>query len=586
MGTEQSKLTEEGYVISKETENYVIATKDNNSYFIKKIFLKELPKQTAAQLSSDIEILQKTNHPHFVNMKNSFKDEKEMVYYVVMDNCQGGNFADEIRKPESLEEAKVLSWIVEICMALKVIHEATLHHKNLTPKNILLTEFGKVCIAGSGNIHESSRSSSKAISNTVLNYLAPEVFSEGTYDAKSDIWSVGCILYELCTKEQAFSAKTVDKLIPKIIRGASPALPEDKFSLEFNSLLSDLLNKDPQERPTASEILAHPIVVRCLVTKSKTSMEELHTKLGQLRTLADGLERVHKGTTVGSLTGGVIGAVGGITSIVGLILSPFTLGASLIVTGVGVGVCALGGVTAGASNITKMVNQSSDRKSIDSIIKDFNQKINAVVTWLLEISSSLQTISQCPQTSEIDDSFRDEALKRLGCRAGKGLGGIAELIRLTRVLNIGKIAAQTSRAVRVAEVATGVLSGLFIAVDIFFIAMDAKEIHHIKQAREADHKGACSSNSNTETNDTVSSSDQTKLLSRSLMQESSTEEMSNAQDQSPPNKTVVRSEIMKFVRSVREAANNLEGVLNELKSIISSIPLFQEDGEWQNMELM
>uniref|UniRef100_A0A3Q3FHT6 Uncharacterized protein n=1 Tax=Kryptolebias marmoratus TaxID=37003 RepID=A0A3Q3FHT6_KRYMA len=256
--------------------------------------------------------------------------------------------------------------------------------------------------------------------------------------------------------------------------------------------------------------------------KSKKTMEELQSKLEQLRTLADGLERVHEGTTVGSLTGGVIGAVGGITSIVGLILSPFTLGASLIVTGVGVGVCALGGVAAGASNITNMVNQSSDRKSIDSIIKDFNQKINAVVTWLLEISSSLQTISQCPQTSEIDDSFRDEALKRLGCRAGKGLGGIAELIRLTSVLNIGKIAAQTSRAVRVAEVATGVLSGLFIAVDIFFIAMDAKEIHHIKQAREADNKGACSSNSNTETNDTVSSSDQTTLLS-------STEEMSNIQ---------------------------------------------------------
>ncbi|XP_017282674.1 serine/threonine-protein kinase 4-like [Kryptolebias marmoratus] len=577
MGKEQSKLTKEGYVISSKTESNVIATKDNNSYFIKMISLKELPKQLVARLSSDIEILKKTTHPHIVNIKNSFKDEK--MYYVVMDNCQGGNFADEIKKTESLKEAKVLSWIVEICMALKVIHEATLHHKNLTPKNILLTEFGMVCIAGSDNIYESLRSSSKANSNLTINYLAPEVFTQGTYEAKSDIWSVGCILYELCTKEQAFSAKTVDKLIAKINSGEPPALPKDKFSLEFNSLLSDLLKKDPQERPTASEILAHPIVLRCLVIKSKKTMEELQSKLEQLRTLADGLERVHEGTTVGSLTGGVIGAVGGITSIVGLILSPFTLGASLIVTGVGVGVCALGGVAAGASNITNMVNQSSDRKSIDSIIKDFNQKINAVVTWLLEISSSLQTISQCPQTSEIDDSFRDEALKRLGCRAGKGLGGIAELIRLTSVLNIGKIAAQTSRAVRVAEVATGVLSGLFIAVDIFFIAMDAKEIHHIKQAREADNKGACSSNSNTETNDTVSSSDQTTLLS-------STEEMSNAQDQSPPNKTVVRSELMKFVRSVREAANNLEGVLNELKTIILSIPLFQEDSEWQNMELM
>ncbi|CDQ68457.1 unnamed protein product [Oncorhynchus mykiss] len=112
------------------------------------------------------------------------------------------------------------------------------------------------------------------------------------------------------------------------------------------------------------------------------TVEELQTTLDKLRTLADGLESMHKGTTIGSLRGGVIGAAGGITSIVGLILAPFTLGTSLIVTGVGIGVAVAGGATAGVSNITNMVNQSTDRRAIKNIIKEFQEKMNSVVTSL------------------------------------------------------------------------------------------------------------------------------------------------------------------------------------------------------------
>lgn len=63
-----------------------------------------------------------------------------------------------------------------------------------------------------------------------------------------------------------FSATTVDNLIRKITSGASPALPI-MFSQELTDLLSELLEKKPEERPTASEILARPIIIRCLSNK-------------------------------------------------------------------------------------------------------------------------------------------------------------------------------------------------------------------------------------------------------------------------------------------------------------------------------
>lgn len=212
-------------------------------------------------------------------------------------------------------------------------------------------------------------------------------------------------------------------------------------------------------------------------------MEELQITLYKLRTLADGLESMHKGTTIGSLTGCVIGAAGGITSIVGLILAPFTLGASLIVTGVGIGVAVAGGATAGVSNITNMVNQSTDCLAIKNIIKEFQEKMNSLVTSLQNIAEGLETCRMSGSFTTERVSLNAEKLASAGARVGRGLGSIPELVRLVQVASIGKVAAQTARAVRVAEMATGIFSAFFVAVDIFFIAMDAKEIHNIRQAK-------------------------------------------------------------------------------------------------------
>ncbi|XP_031175508.2 serine/threonine-protein kinase 33-like [Sander lucioperca] len=536
MGKEQSTLAQNGYVLQKETENGSVYTKGDDTFLIKKIILDQTTGNADPALTSAIEILKTTSHPHIVNSKNSFKDKDQKTYYVVMDYCQGGSLAAKITEMnDSLKEFEVLSWIVEICMALRTIHEKDLLHKHLTPENILLTEFGIVCLDGFGKIHENSKNTAANLLEKI-NYLPPEVFVNGTYDAKSDIWSVGCILYELCTRQLAFSAETTIKMMPKIINGPYPSLKET-FSPELCELLNDILNRDPQSRPTASEILERPFIVNCLSKKCKTTVEELQTKLDKLREVADGLERVHEGTTIGSLAGGVIGAVGGITSIVGLILAPFTLGASLIVTGVGVGVGVAGGVTAGVSNITNMVNQSSDRKAIRSLIKELEQKVKAVATWLQEIGCESTDI-----TDNKDSELDENNTLQLGCRAGKCLGGISEAVRLGRVLTIGKTAAQTSRVVRVAEVATGVFSGLFVAVDMFFIAMDAKELHHIRQAKAAEEKGGNVSDKS---------------------------DKSEAQDQPSQNTTRIRSEIMKFVHSIRQAADELQRILDELKSSIS-----------------
>uniref|UniRef100_A0A3B3BC66 Protein kinase domain-containing protein n=1 Tax=Oryzias melastigma TaxID=30732 RepID=A0A3B3BC66_ORYME len=450
MGNQHSSLQKEGYKITKETDKYIIVTKDFDIFFIKKV---------------------SGNH----------------MSYMIMEYCQGGSLAKTIRKEhlDPFKEQKILSWFVEIIMALKALHEKGSPHKDLTPEIV-----------------------------------------------SSPLWSL--------KKYQIFSADTPVNLIPKIISGPSPSLPEG-FSPELCKLLSDMLEKNPENRPTAGEILAHPFVQTRLIEKCKTTVEELQTILNTLRALADGLENVHTRTCIGSLTGGVIGLLGGITTIVGVILSPFTLGASIIVTGVGAGVGAVGGITASASNITKTVKQTSQREAVDSIIKEFDQKTKAVVTWLQEIYAGLETIGHINQQTLGNYGFNNETLKKAGFRAGRSLGVVSEAVRLGRFLSIGQCAAQTSRVVRVAGLATGILSGIFVAVDVFFIAMDAKEIHHIRQA-----KASTASDQNT-----LMSSPETEYRSSSVEN--------------------IKSEIMKFVKSIRNFAGELQKVVDELKNQLSRV---------------
>ncbi|KAG9341418.1 hypothetical protein JZ751_019227, partial [Albula glossodonta] len=164
------------------------------------------------------------------------------------------------------------------------------------------------------------------------------------------------------------------------------------------------------------------------------TVDELQVKVDELKEITAHMESVHYGSTAGSLAGGVIGAAGGITSIVGLILAPFTLGASLIVTGVGIGVAALGGVTGAASNITNMVKQSAGRNSIQAILNECREKMDLSVTCLQNISDGINTVNAARSIYSVGlaPSRTNQAL----VRAGRGLAGVGELVRLIQVVNI------------------------------------------------------------------------------------------------------------------------------------------------------
>ena len=85
-------------------------------------------------------------------------------------------------------------------------------------------------------------------------YLSPEICQEKPYNQKSDIWSLGCILYEMVTLRHAFDANSMKGLVLKILRGSYPAIPST-YSQDLKDLVADMLIKDPKQRPSMRKIL-------------------------------------------------------------------------------------------------------------------------------------------------------------------------------------------------------------------------------------------------------------------------------------------------------------------------------------------
>uniref|UniRef100_A0A4W4HNR8 Uncharacterized protein n=1 Tax=Electrophorus electricus TaxID=8005 RepID=A0A4W4HNR8_ELEEL len=199
----------------------------------------------------------------------------------------------------------------------------------------------------------------------------------------------------------------------------------------------------------------------------------LHQRVHELLALADAADSFHKKTVTASIGGGVASVAGSITTITGLVLAPFTLGTSLIVTAVGVGIATAGGLTSASANITDTMHSRTDRAKVEQIILSYQEEIKDIKECL----HFLQVRERPMFNMVISKRAMNRSVKHVmkeGGRAGKALLVNAEsLISTVQVLGAAGGAAKAAQAI---TVASGVMSGLFLALDVFFLAKDSMEL--------------------------------------------------------------------------------------------------------------
>lgn len=161
-----------------------------------------------------------------------------------------------------LTENEIMHWFVQICLALKYIHNLRILHRDIKASNIFLTATNCVKVGdfGISKILQSTLEVAMTVVGTPY-YMSPEIYHNKPYTLKSDVWALGCLLYELCALEHPFVAENLLSLGYKIAKEQYEPLPAC-YSQELINLVTAMLLKDDQSRPTMNEVLGSPLVQR------------------------------------------------------------------------------------------------------------------------------------------------------------------------------------------------------------------------------------------------------------------------------------------------------------------------------------
>ncbi|XP_016069084.1 PREDICTED: serine/threonine-protein kinase Nek3 isoform X4 [Miniopterus natalensis] len=209
-------------------------------------------------------LLAKMKHPNIVAFKESFEAEGHL--YIVMEYCDGGDLIQKIKhqKGKLFPEDMILNWFTQMCLGVNHIHKKRVLHRDIKSKNIFLTQNGKVKLGDFGSARLLSNPMAFACSYVgTPYYVPPEIWENMPYNNKSDIWSLGCVLYELCTLKHPFQANSWKSLILKICQGSMSPLPSH-YSYELQHLIKQMFKRNPSHRPSATTLLSRGTLARLI----------------------------------------------------------------------------------------------------------------------------------------------------------------------------------------------------------------------------------------------------------------------------------------------------------------------------------
>ena len=207
------------------------------------------------------QVMSSLQHPYITRFFQSLQCLEELV--IVMEYCAGGDLRAIINQRNGVffREERILDWFTQLCLAVKYMHDKNILHRDIKSQNIFLTQTGKIKLGDFGI--SKTLDCSKDLANTCIGtpyYMSPEICTNKPYNSKSDIWALGCVLYEMAALKHPFQAICMKSLLMKIIKGSFSPIPA-KFSWDFKSLIRQILQKDPKARPSIASILAKTLLI-------------------------------------------------------------------------------------------------------------------------------------------------------------------------------------------------------------------------------------------------------------------------------------------------------------------------------------
>ena len=234
---------------------------ENKFYAIKTMNFKNITPKERLNIETEINLLQELKHPNIVLYKESFIDENQN-FNIVTTFCEGGDLYQKIFKSQKtyFQEKEIINALIQLLLGLSYIHDKKIVHRDIKTKNIFIQNEHTLRIGdfGIAKIFNSNKNSKNTNLNKMVGtplYMAPECFKQNKkYSYKSDIWSLGCCIYEMCNLKHAFEGQFFPAVSIKISEGKR--LPLNKiYSKELRNVIDNMLNLNPRNRPTIASLI-------------------------------------------------------------------------------------------------------------------------------------------------------------------------------------------------------------------------------------------------------------------------------------------------------------------------------------------
>ncbi|XP_050538275.1 serine/threonine-protein kinase Nek8-like [Daktulosphaira vitifoliae] len=229
-------------------------THENILVVIKQINMLDMTAQERQLALNEARVLSLLCHPNIISYYGSF--ELDGVLMIEMEYADGGTLSEYLisRGTNLLPEKQIFDIFLQMSEAIQCIHQRNILHRDLKTTNVFLTKDRKVKLGDFG-ISKIMTTNLQAL--TVVGtpyYISPEMCEGKQYNQKSDIWALGCILYEMTTLQRTFDASNLPALIHIITKEDFTPIPPC-YSSNLRKLISDLLQKDPLRRPDANNLV-------------------------------------------------------------------------------------------------------------------------------------------------------------------------------------------------------------------------------------------------------------------------------------------------------------------------------------------
>lgn len=216
---------------------------DGEIYALKQVKMLSLSEKEKENALNEVRILASIDHVNVISFKAAFIDEPSSSLCLVMEYADNGDIFQKIctyqKRETYIKEKKIWFIFIQIVRGLRAFHIRKILHRDMKSANIFLFQNMEAKL-GDLNV---SKIVKKGLSYTQTGtpyYASPEVWKDMPYDGKSDIWSLGCVLYEMCALVPPFRADDMQGLFKKVVKGKYPRIP-DHFSQEMATVIKFML---------------------------------------------------------------------------------------------------------------------------------------------------------------------------------------------------------------------------------------------------------------------------------------------------------------------------------------------------------